>query len=215
MIPSLLRNCHRLHDFATDRCADREPRLLSCWKPPGLLTCTRWPPVIPQTYTTYWARTSPKVPNSTRLFFNILGLGFSIPIPSCGRSTSKPTWRHCLNLHSSLERIVWSTVEQGLIPVLDFMFEQGKVDDISEVHFWWHMQINSRLRPEKPFRRFTQYSMREGLHHHGGGSNVQVHVSREVLEDQKWLQIGKEKKLSQARKVFDQFLYKCISWKEP
>ncbi|XP_050262652.1 alkane hydroxylase MAH1-like [Quercus robur] len=142
-------------------------------------------------------------------------------------STDSETWRYQRKLIQSLikhskfmlflEKVVKGKVEKGLIPVLDHVSSLGIEVDLQDVFQRFTFDNvclmvlgfdSNCLTIEFPevahAKAFDQ--MEESL--------LYRHIlPRKCWKFQRWVQIGREKKLSSAWKTFDQFVYGCISSK--
>ncbi|KAL0300974.1 UNVERIFIED_CONTAM: Alkane hydroxylase MAH1 [Sesamum radiatum] len=117
--------------------------------------------------------------------------------------------------YSFLERTVWRKIETGLLPVLDHFSEQGTVVDFQDIlqrfSFDSICQLlldydPGSLSADLPYFR-CEKAFSEALeplfHRHI--------VPGSIWKLQKWLKIGNEKKLIEAWKAFDDFIYPLIS----
>ncbi|KAK4371399.1 hypothetical protein RND71_010874 [Anisodus tanguticus] len=114
-----------------------------------------------------------------------------------------------------LIKISWDKVENGLIPVLEFMAKEGRVLDLQDVFKRFTFDTTSKLvmgfdpgclsldLPDIPFSKVM-----DDINYVGFIRHV-LPVS--VWKLQKWLGIGPEMKLSNAEEVIDQVIVKYIS----
>nr|XP_009778171.1 PREDICTED: cytochrome P450 86B1-like [Nicotiana sylvestris] len=152
--------------------------------------------------------------------FDILGNGiFNVDheLWEFHRKTTLSIMSHA-KFQTLLERNMWYTFEKGLQPIFYAFAEQGKTLDLQDV-----------------FQRFTFDSITKLLLDHDPrslsidlpflpyekafGDALDAVLHRHIMPEscwklQKWLQIGKEKKLTQAWEALDQFIYPCILQKQ-
>ncbi|XP_059662379.1 alkane hydroxylase MAH1-like [Cornus florida] len=114
-----------------------------------------------------------------------------------------------------LERATWQKVEKGLIPVFDHFSKLGDLVDLQELFERFTFDCVSIFvlghdpgclsvaLPHLPCEKAFADAEEALLHRH-----VLPLSCWKLL---KWLQIGKEKKLSMAWESLDEFLYQCIS----
>jgi cytochrome P450 len=154
-----------------------------------------------------------------REIFDVLGDGIF--------SSDSDSWRYQRNLiHSLIKnkkfellfvKLVEGKMEKSLIPVLDYVSSLGNEVDLQDV-----------------FQRFTfdnvcltvlgfdpnclSIEFPEVAHSKAFDQIEEGLLYRHILPEtcwklQRWLQIGREKKLNKALKAFDEFVYECISSK--
>jgi cytochrome P450 len=142
-------------------------------------------------------------------------------------NSDSDSWRHQRKLIHSLiknnkfelflKQVVQEKVGKGLIPVLDRASSQGIEVDLQDVFqrftfdniclmvLGFDTNCLSIEFPEVAYEKaFDQIEESIFFRHI---------VPESIWKLQRWLQVGEEKKLSKARKVLDQFVYKCISSK--
>ncbi|XP_019183533.1 PREDICTED: alkane hydroxylase MAH1-like isoform X2 [Ipomoea nil] len=217
MLPGLLYNAHRLHQFVTDIL--KESGGTFEFKGPVLgnldmlITCdpANIHHILSRNFSNY-----PKGPQF-RQIFDVLGDGiFNVDsqLWEFHRKTTLSFFNHA-HFHTLLETNVWHKVQNGLLPLLDSFAEQEAQFDLQDV-----------------FQRFTFDTISKLVLHHDPGSlslglpyipcekafnpMVDALLYRHILPEscwrlQKWLGIGKEKKLIQACRAFDQYIYSCIN----
>ncbi|KAK4413915.1 Alkane hydroxylase MAH1 [Sesamum alatum] len=117
--------------------------------------------------------------------------------------------------HSILERTVWRKIETGLLPVLDHFSDQGTIVDFPEIVLRFTFDIMCQLMldydpgslsvdlPYLPCEKAFSESLEPLFHRYI--------VPRSIWKLQKWLKVGDEKKLIEAWKAFDDFIYPLIS----
>nr|GMD51232.1 alkane hydroxylase MAH1-like [Ipomoea batatas]GMD57893.1 alkane hydroxylase MAH1-like [Ipomoea batatas] len=221
MLPGLLHNAHRIHQFVTDIMKESGGTFEFKGPVSGnldmLITCdpANIHHILSRNFSNY-----PKGPQF-RQIFDVLGDGiFNVDsyLWELHRKITLSFFNHA-QFHTLLETNVWHKVENGLLPVLDCFAEQGAEFDLQEV-----------------FQRFTFDTISKLVLHHDPGSlslglpyvpcekafnpMVDALLYRHILPEtcwklQKWVGIGKEKKLSQACRAFDQYIYSCINKRLP
>ncbi|KAL0407091.1 UNVERIFIED_CONTAM: Alkane hydroxylase MAH1 [Sesamum latifolium] len=119
--------------------------------------------------------------------------------------------------YSFLERTVWQKIETGLLPVLDHFSEQGTVVDFQDILQRFSFDSICQLLvdydpgslsadlPYLPCEKAFSEAVEPLFHRHI--------VPGSIWKLQKWLKIGNEKKLIEAWKAFDEFIYPIISWR--
>ncbi|XP_059666679.1 alkane hydroxylase MAH1-like [Cornus florida] len=219
MLPGLLRNASRLHDFATEILNQSGGTFT--FKGPWFgnmdMLVTADPAnihyILSKNFSNY-----PKGPEFRKIF-DVLGDGIfnaDSQLWENHRKTTMSLIKHA-KFQDLLERITWQKVEKGLISVLDHISELGTEVDLQEL-----------------FQRFTFDGICILLLGYDPGSlsialpyipcekafgdMEEAILYRHVFPEscwklQKWLQIGKEKQLSMAWANFDQFLSQYISLK--
>ncbi|KAL2454633.1 Cytochrome [Abeliophyllum distichum] len=216
MLPGILRNAHRIHDFATDMLGESGGtfEVKGPWFGDMDMVVTCDPANIHYILSKNFAN-YPKGPEFRKIF-DILGDGIFNADSELWEFHRRTTLSIMSNakFHTFLERVVWHKVEHGLIPVLDYFVERGIEVDLQDI-----------------FQRFTFDSICKLVLNYDPGSlstdlpyipcekafndAVEALLHRHILPEsiwklQKWLGIGKEKKLIKAWEAFDQFLYPCI-----
>ncbi|KAF3960042.1 hypothetical protein CMV_015207 [Castanea mollissima] len=142
-------------------------------------------------------------------------------------NSDSETWRHQRKLIQSLikhskfvlflEKVVKGKVEKGLIPVLDHFSSLGIEVDLQDV-FQRFTFDNVCLMVLGFDSNCLTIEFPEVAHAKAFDQMEESLLYRHILPTncwkfQRWVQIGREKKLSSAWKTFDQFLYGCISSK--
>ena len=116
-----------------------------------------------------------------------------------------------------LERI-WKKIESGLFPVLDHMSKRGLEIDLQDLFERFTFDITCTVilghdpkslcisLPDQPFCKALHYAEDAMLHRHI--------VPRCVWKFQRWLGVGKERKLRECEKLADDLILDCISKKK-
>ncbi|XP_059296035.1 alkane hydroxylase MAH1-like [Lycium ferocissimum] len=220
MLPGLIRNAHRIHEFATDVLVETKGTFE--FNGPILANLNMLATSDPANIHHILSRNFSNYPKGVefRKIFDILGNGiFNVDseLWEIHRKTTMSLMSHP-KFQNLLERNMWDIIENGLQPILDAFAERGTTFDLQDI-----------------FQRFTFDAISKLLLDHGPKSLsiglpyvpcekafndvVDALMYRHFLPEclwklQKWLRIGKEKKLIQAWEAFDQFLYPCISRKQ-
>ncbi|KAK6123864.1 hypothetical protein DH2020_042389 [Rehmannia glutinosa] len=113
-----------------------------------------------------------------------------------------------------LERAVWQKVETGLLPVLDYFSKQGTDFDLQDIFqrftFDSICQLVLDFDPRSLCVELPYVPCEKAFN-----DVIEALLYRHLLPEsiwklQKWLGIGKEKKLLEAWKAFDEFIYPRI-----
>lgn len=117
--------------------------------------------------------------------------------------------------HLSLARILRDRLEQGLIEVLDHVSEHELVVDLQDLLVRYASDIGCILSTGFD-PKMLSIEFRENRFHKAMSDVFEAAFYRSVLPDglwklQSWLQVGLEKKRSDARKYFDDVLAEYIS----
>ncbi|WOG90793.1 hypothetical protein DCAR_0310038 [Daucus carota subsp. sativus] len=221
MLPSALKNAHRVHDFAT--CILQKSHQTFQFIGPSLanmnLLVTCDPDninyILSKNFKNY-----PKGPEFSKIF-DILGEGMF--------SSDGPLWEahHKITMslfsHAEFDQILQmqarGKVEKGLISLLDHASKRKIEVDLHDIFQRLNFDIICSLLLDHGPQ--TQ-SLSLDLPHmpiHTGIVNVQEavfyrHVFPETIwKLQSWMGFGKEKSLSKAWEDIDEFIYQCISRK--
>jgi len=116
-----------------------------------------------------------------------------------------------------LEKVSRGKVESGLIPILDHVSSMGIEVDLQDV-FQRYTFDNVCFMVLGFDPNCLSIYFPEVAHAKAFDQMEQSVFYRHIVPEsywklQRWLQIGEEKKLSNACKIFDQFVYQCISSK--
>ncbi|KAI3734459.1 hypothetical protein L6452_13928 [Arctium lappa] len=219
-IPTTLVNAHRLHDYTSDvlACSGGTFVFIGSLLSRKNKLCTTNPldihHVLSKNFTNY-----PRG-QKFRTVFDILGDGFS--------NTDGDLWefhhKTILFLFNSpcfqtlLEDTIWNKVEVGLVPVLDSFSKQGVEMDLQEVFQRFAFDTICKLLfdydPRSMSLEFPYVSCEKAL-----SAMDEAILHRYIMPPSFWklqqlFKIGNEKKLSDAWKTLDQFIYKCLAQKQ-
>ncbi|KAH6823290.1 hypothetical protein C2S53_001325 [Perilla frutescens var. hirtella] len=216
MLPGLLYNCHRIHDYITEILAQSGGTFE--WRGPSFcnmdMLITSDPAnihhILSKNFSNY-----PKGPEFNKIF-EILGDGIfnaDFELWEFHRRTTLSILTHA-EFYSLLERAVSQTIETGLLPVLDYFCREGIDTDLQDIF--------QRLTFDSICRLVFDYDPRslcvEMPHircEKAFNDAIEALLHRHILPEsvwklQKWAGIGKEKKLKEAWKAFDEFIYPCL-----
>nr|GEW10777.1 alkane hydroxylase MAH1-like [Tanacetum cinerariifolium] len=122
------------------------------------------------------------------------------------------------SFHSLYKKTIWHKVENGLFPVLEYLVKQGATVDLQEIFQRFTFDIICTLLfdhdPQSMSTEFPHIPCEKAL------SDMEEVVFRRqgtppsFWKLQKLLNIGNEKKMIDAWKSIDQFIYKCLSQKQ-
>lgn len=220
MIPALIHNSHRIHDFATEvlREAGGTFFIKGLWLTNSDILVTSDPANVHHVFSRNFSN-YPKGPEF-REIFEVLGDGIfnaDYKLWEMHRKTTMSLMNHA-NFHRLLERTTWGKIEKGLLNVLESFCDSKTEFDLQDI-----------------FQRFTFDSISMLLLDHDPGSlstslpyvacekafNVAIDalmhrhlLPKGVWKLQRWLGVGKEKQLMKAWNSFDEFLYPVISLKQ-
>lgn len=219
MTPGLLRNAHRVHEFATD--VLKESQGTFELKGPLLANLDFFVTADPANVHYILSKNFSNYPKGPefRKMFDIFGDGIfnaDFGLWELHRRTTMSLFNHAKFLNM-LQKNIGNKVEKGLIPVLDFVSGKGIVVDLQEIFqrltFDGICSMVLDLDPcslsiDLPYipceKAFT-IAEEALLYRHI--------VPESVWKLQSWIGIGKEKSLSKAWDAFDQFIYKCLTAK--
>ncbi|GFQ00027.1 alkane hydroxylase mah1 [Phtheirospermum japonicum] len=165
-----------------------------------------------------FSRNFPNYPKGPkfRKIFEILGNGiFNVDFEmwEFHRKTTLSILTH-FEFYGLLERSVWQTVENGLLPVLDYFSKQGTDFDLQDI--FQRFTFDSICKVVLDFDpRSLCVEMPYVKCEKAFNDVIEALLYRHLLPEsvcklQKWLGIGKEKKLVEAWKAFDEFIYPLV-----
>nr|GLL38249.1 alkane hydroxylase MAH1-like [Ipomoea trifida] len=213
MMPALLKNAHRVHEFATDVLKHSGGTFEfkgSAGFPNLNMLVTSDPANIHHVLTKNFSN-YPKGPQFRKIF-DILGDGvFNVDsqLWEFHRKTTLSFFNHA-QFYTLLEK----NVEKGLLPVLDWFAEEGAEFDLQDVFQRFTFDTISKLvlnhDPQSLCLGLPYVPCEKAFNH-----VVDALLYRHILPQscwklQNWVGIGKEKKLIQAYRAFDEFIYSAI-----
>ncbi|XP_059452630.1 alkane hydroxylase MAH1-like [Corylus avellana] len=219
MLPRLLQNVSNIHDHATRFLKDNGGTFE--FKGPWftnmnfVLTCdpTNIHHILCRNFSNY--EKGPKF----REIFEPVGDGIF--------TSDSESWRYQRKLIQSmiknkkfdlfLEKVSRGKVETGLIPILDHISSRGIEVDLQDVFQRYTFDnvcfLVLGFDPNCLSIDFPQVAHAKAFDQMEKSVFYRHIVPESYWKLQRWLQIGEEKKLSNACKIFDQFVYQCISSK--
>ncbi|XP_016477381.1 alkane hydroxylase MAH1-like [Nicotiana tabacum] len=221
MLPGLLRNTHRLHEFVTEILIESEG--IFEFKGPVFSNLNMLFSSDPVNLHHMLSKNFNNYPKGSeyKKMFDIMGDGiFNVDneLWEVQRKITISIMSHPKFL-SCLERNVWDKVVKGLQPVLDNFAKQGSCFDLQDIFQRFTFDTISKLLldhdPGSLSIDLPTDSLFKNAFQDAGDAILYRHIMPESCwKLQKWLRVGKEKKLSQAWKAFDQLIYSCISRKQ-
>ncbi|KAG8386618.1 hypothetical protein BUALT_Bualt03G0167200 [Buddleja alternifolia] len=220
MLPRILQNSHRIHDFVTEILSELGGTFE--FKGPWfcnmdmLVTCdpTNIHHIFSRNFSNY-----PKGPEFRKIF-EILGDGIfnaDFELWELHRRTTLSFMAH-VKFYSLLETAAWHKVETGLLPVLDHFSEQGVDVDLQDIFQRFTFDSICKLVLDYDSRSLSidlPYIPSEKAFNDVIEALLHRHVLPEsIWKLQNWLRIGKERKLIEAWKAFDEFIYPIIDLSE-
>ncbi|PIA47893.1 hypothetical protein AQUCO_01400471v1 [Aquilegia coerulea] len=220
MLPALLLNIHRLHDWATGILSKS-----GCtfeFKGPWFtnmdtIVVTSDPANMRHIFITNFSN-YPKGAEFNE-FFDILGDGiFNADLESW--KTQRKMALHLLNhkkFQSYLEQYSFDKVENGLIPVLEHVLEQNLALDLQDLFKRYTFDTTTiLLTGTDPCSLTTEFN--KWPYVYALDDAEEAVFNRHVIpvncwKFERWLGIGKEKELSKAKEILDQFIAQCIKTK--
>ncbi|KAL0443154.1 UNVERIFIED_CONTAM: Alkane hydroxylase MAH1 [Sesamum latifolium] len=218
MLPALVQNFNRVHDFATELLIECGGTFES--KGPWfsntdmLVTCD--PANIHHIFSRNFSN-YPKGPEFRKIF-DVLGDGIfnaDFELWELHRRTTHSFFSHA-TFHTLLGRTVWEKVETGLLPVLDSFSKQGVAvdlqdilqrfafDNICKLVLDYDPQSLSIDLPYVPCEKAFNDILEPLLDRHV--------VPESLWKLQKWLGVGKERKLMEASKAINEFINPHITF---
>ncbi|KAL0443160.1 UNVERIFIED_CONTAM: Alkane hydroxylase MAH1 [Sesamum latifolium] len=220
MLPWLLRNFGRIHSSVTqlmNECGGTFEFKGPWFCNMGMLV-TSDPANIHHIFSRNFSN-YPKGPEFRKVF-DVLGDGVinaDFELWEFHRRTTQSFLSHAM-FHTLLGRAVWGKVESGLLPVLDSFLERGVAvdlqdilqrftfDNICKLVLDYDPQSLSIDLPYVPCEKAFDDAVQPLLHRYI--------VPESFWKLQKWLGVGKERKLMEACKAFDEFIYPHITFRD-
>ncbi|KAL2455632.1 Cytochrome [Forsythia ovata] len=216
MLPAVLQNVGQLHDYATavlNECGGTF-EFNGPWFANMDMVFTCDPAnihhIMSKNFPNY-----PKGPEFKKMF-DILGDGIfnsDSELWELHRKTTMSLMNHA-KFHKVLERTVWDKIENGLLPVFDYLIQKGNEIDLQEIFQRFTFDSTCKLvldydpcslsidLPYIPCEKAFTDTAKALLHRHI--------LPESLWKLEKWLGIAQEKKLAKAWEAFDQFIYPCI-----
>ncbi|PIA47896.1 hypothetical protein AQUCO_01400474v1 [Aquilegia coerulea] len=220
MLPSLVVNLNRVHDWCTEYLVRNGCTFV--FEGPWFtnmnhIVVTSDPANMRHIFNTNFSN-YPKGAEFNE-FFDILGDGiFNADLDSW--KTQRKLAHHFINdkkFQSFLEQTSVVKVESGLIPVLDHVCEQNLVVDLQDLlkrfTFDTTLILLSGIDPCCLAIEFDKFPYVDALDDAEEAIFHRHVIPVNLWKLQRFLGIGKEKKLSEAKETLDQFIARCISTK--
>ncbi|KAK4439582.1 Alkane hydroxylase MAH1 [Sesamum alatum] len=154
----------------------------------------------------------PKGPEFRKIF-EVLGDGIfnaDFELWELHRRTTLSVFTHA-TFHTSLGRAVWGKVETGLLPVLASFLKQGVDVDLQDIFQKFMFDNICKLvldyDPQSLSTDLPRVPCEKALNDAIGALFYRHILPESVWKLQKWLGVGKERKLTEAWKAFDEFIY--------
>ncbi|XP_074375538.1 alkane hydroxylase MAH1-like [Apium graveolens] len=219
MTPSVLMNAHRIHDFAT--CLLRKSHHTFNFIGPSLANMNLLVTCDPANINYILSKNFANYPKGAEFpkIFDVLGDGiFSVDgnLWEVHRSTTMSLFNHAQFYHTT-QKNVRRKMEKGLVPLLDHaaeheievdlndMFQRLNFDNICSLLLDHDPESLSLELPYVPFHQ-ALVDFQEAVFY-------RYVLPESIWKLQRWIGFGKEKKLSKAWEVIDEFMYKCIAMK--
>ncbi|KAJ0851138.1 putative cytochrome P450 [Helianthus annuus] len=217
MTPEILLNIHHIHNFATNFLKLSNGTFLL--KGPKFANIDMLFTSDPANIHYILSKNFPNYPKGPdfRRIFDILGNGIfnsDHELWELHRKTTTMSLFKHPNFHTILETTIKNKINKGLLPVLDHyhvtdlqeIFQRFTFDAICVLLLDYDPESLSVDLPFVPCEKaFTDAEEALLLRHF---------LPEKVWKLQKRFGLGKEKKLSEAWKAFDEFIYMCLSQKE-
>ncbi|XP_042005344.1 alkane hydroxylase MAH1-like [Salvia splendens] len=212
MLPGLFPNCHRIQEYITELTAESGGTFH--WKGPVFsnmdMLMTSDPANIHHIFSRNFSN-YPKGPEFNKIF-QILGDGIfnaDFDVWELHRRTTHSFFTHTA-FSSKLENVVWDKIENGLLPVLDHsmdvdlqdIFQRLSFDTICKLVLEYDPCSLSVEMPNIPCEKAFNDMIDALLYRHL--------LPEVVWRLQGWVGVGREKKLQEASRAFDEFIYPCV-----
>ncbi|KAI3755974.1 hypothetical protein L1987_55785 [Smallanthus sonchifolius] len=220
MTPDLLLNIHRIHDFSTHllKLNDGTFMLKGPWFTNTDMLLTSDPANIHHILTKNF-HNYPKGPDF-RHIFDILGDGIfnsDHELWELHRKTIMSILKHP-DFHSLLQTNIKNKLQKGLFPLLNFISSRHQEIDLQEIFQRFTFDVICVLLlnydPESLSIDLPFIPCEKAI-----AEAEEATFLRHILPERVWMLqkrfgLGKEKKLSEACKVLDEFIYKCLNLKD-
>ncbi|CAK9174984.1 unnamed protein product [Ilex paraguariensis] len=219
MTPGILLNAHRLHEYMTEFLEQSACtfEFKGAWFTKMDMLITSDPSNVHYILSKHFSN-FPKGPDFKKIF-DVLGDGI-FNAESESWETQRKTIMSLLNHHTFPKLVATTTlnkVERGMIPVLEHFSQLGTDVDLQELFERFTFDSTCLIVlghdpasltidfPHAPYEKAFSDIEEAILYRHI--------LPESYWKLQRWLQIGKEKKLSKAQETLDHFLDQCISLK--
>ncbi|KAL3627346.1 hypothetical protein CASFOL_028709 [Castilleja foliolosa] len=216
MLPGLLLNSHRIHSYITQILAQTGGTFE--FKFPCYLNMDLFVTCDPANIHHIFSRNFSNYPKGPKFreIFEIFGDGiFNVDYEmwEFHRKTTLSFMNH-FEFYGFLEKSIWQKIENGLLPVLDYFTKQGTEFDLQDIlqrfTFDSICKVVLDYDPKSLCIEMPYVKCEKAFN-----DVIEALLYRHLLPGsfwklQKWLGIGKERKLVEAWKAFDEFIYPLV-----
>ncbi|KAG8386622.1 hypothetical protein BUALT_Bualt03G0167600 [Buddleja alternifolia] len=220
MMPGLLLNIGRIHQYVTEIIEQSGGTFLfkGPWFTKVEMLLTSDPANVHYILTKNFSN-FPKGPDFKKIF-DCLGDGIFVAESESWENQRKITRSlvHNTGFQEFVAKTSWKKMETGLIPILELVSKMGMEVDFQEIFQRFTFDCSCILvLGHDPSSLCTE--LPHLPHEKAFADAEEAILLRHILPEslwklQKWFQIGKEKKLSNAKEVLDRFLSYCILLKQ-
>ncbi|KAJ0721558.1 putative cytochrome P450 [Helianthus annuus] len=220
MIPGVLVNAHRLHDSTTELLIQSHGTFM--WKGPWLANMDMLLTTDPLDIHHILSKNFSNYPKGDKFqkIFDILGDGILNADGKIWEISHKVIFSvlNHVGFQSKMETIIWDKVENGLLPILESICERGTEMDLQDIFQRFAFDIVFKLLLDND-QESLSLNFPYNPYSKAFTDSEEAVLLRHVTPPFFWklqqiLRVGKEKKLSDAWKSLDQFIYKCLAHKE-
>lgn len=220
MIPGMIVNSHRVLDYVTEILMHTGGTFM--WKGPWFAKMNILFTADPLDFQHVLCKNFTNYPKGDefRKIFEVLGDGiFSSDgeLWEIHRKVTMSLLKHP-KYPSLLEEITWNKVEKGLLPILDSICGQGIEVDFQEIFERFTFDTRCKIildHDPKSLSIDFPYIACVKAFSDAEEALLQRHIApKSFWKLQQLFRVGNEKKLSDAWKTFDDFLYTCLAQKQ-
>ncbi|KAJ9554064.1 hypothetical protein OSB04_018109 [Centaurea solstitialis] len=217
MILGVLVNIHRIHDYVTELLI--EVGGTSVIKGPAFASVDMLVTADPANIHHILSKNFNNYPKGDKFveIFAILGDGIlnsDGKLWETNRKITMSIFEHP-TFQSSLETIIWNKVENGLLPVLESTCAHGTKVDLQDIFQRFSFDTICKLffdnEPESLSLDLPYLPYLQALTDIEEAILLRLVIPSYLSKLLQLLRVGKEKKLSDAWKTIDQFIYKCLA----
>ncbi|KAM0042441.1 putative cytochrome P450 [Helianthus debilis subsp. tardiflorus] len=220
MIPGLLVNVHRIHDYTTEFLIQSRGTFML--KGPWLADMDMLLITDPLDIHYILSKNFSNYHKGEKFkqIFDVLGDGILNSDGKVWEISHKVIFsvlKHA-EFQSMLETIIWNKVENGLLPILESICERGTEMDLQDIFQRFFLDTVCKLlfdkEPESLSLDFPHFPYSKAFIY-SEETMLLRHITPPFLwKLQQILRVGKENKMSEAWKHLDQFLDKCLAQKQ-
>lgn len=220
MIPGILVNSHRVLDYVTEALIHTGGTFM--WKGPWFAKMNILITSDPLDFQHVLCKNFINYPKGDefRKIFDILGDGIFTSDGELWETHRKVTMSLLKHpkYSSFLENITWNKVEKGLLPILESICGQGIEVDLHDIFERFSFDTTCEIildhDPKSVSIDFPYVACVKAFLH-AEEALLQRHIApRSFWKLQQLFRVGNEKKLSDAWKTFDDFLFTCLAQKQ-